>query len=287
MPELPEVENIKRGLIKKVINKKIISVEISEIVASSHKNQKRAIVKDNLEIFKKNLIGKTILDLTRRGKYLYFTLEKGYLVTHFGMTGAYFVVKEEKDIKNKNYYKHRHIIFNFETGEKMCFCDIRRFSELRYLDDISTFKPFQQMAPEPFYHDSLKKFLDKLNEKKYLNKEIKALLLDGSVFCGCGNIYACEVLYKEKINPLTFSKNLSEEDKKRIFISLKEILEFSIEKGGSTISDYVNSEGEKGNMQNYLKIYGKKVCPLGHATKNIKIKGRSTYFCPECQKYPV
>ncbi|MBF0714633.1 bifunctional DNA-formamidopyrimidine glycosylase/DNA-(apurinic or apyrimidinic site) lyase [Gemella sp. GH3] len=284
MPELPEVENIKIGLKPNVINKKILNVTYSNIISESHKNGKLALVKDELSYFSDNVIGKEILDLERRGKYVYFTLNEGYLVTHFGMTGAYFVVNDEREITNKNYYKHRHIIFELSTGEKLVFSDIRRFGELRYLDNISNFKPFKNLAPEPFENNSLDYFLAKLEEKKYKLQKIKALLLEGNVFCGCGNIYACEVLYREKINPERTADSLTLEEKKRIFETLVEILKFSITQGGSTISDYVHSDGGEGNMQNYLKIYGKKECPLGHETENIIIKTRSTYFCPVCQK---
>lgn len=283
MPELPEVENIKIGLEPSVINKKIIDVTFSSIIEESHKNGKLALVKNELSFFKENLVGKTILKLDRRGKYIYFTLDNGYLITHFGMTGAYFVVRDIGEITNHNYYKHRHIIFEFENGEKMVFSDIRRFGELRYVQDVATFKPFVNLAPEPFDKNSLEHFLTKLDSKKYREQPIKALLLEGNVFCGCGNIYACEVLYKEKIHPATLAKDLTIEEKTKLFNTTVNILKFSIEQGGSTISDYVHTDGGEGNMQNFLEIYGKKECPQGHKTENLTIKTRSSHFCPTCQ----
>lgn len=284
MPELPEVENIKLGLRPKVLGKKIIDIEISDVIKKAHAENKFALVKQELKYFVDNLLNKEILDLTRRGKYVYFTLDNGYLITHFGMTGAYFIVNDISEITNKNYYKHRHIIFELNTGEKLVFSDIRRFGELRYLDDISDFKPFINLAPEPFDKNSLDYFLEKLASKKYSKQKIKALLLEGNVFCGCGNIYACEVLYKQRIHPELLAEELTFKQKTKIFKALVEILEFSITQGGSTISDYVHADGGEGNMQNFLQIYGKKVCPHNHKTENITIKTRSTYFCPECQK---
>ncbi len=284
MPELPEVENIKIGLKPNVLNKKIIDIKLSTIITESHKNEKLAIIKNELNYFLENIKGKTILDLERRGKYIYFILDKGYLITHFGMTGAYFVVNDLSEIDNKNYFKHKHIIFEFSNGEKMVYSDIRRFGEVRYIEKIEEFKPFNTLAPEPFNEESLKYFLEKLDSKKYSSQPIKSLLLEGNVFCGCGNIYACEVLYKEKINPTMLAKDISQNTKEKIFNALVEILKFSIEQGGSTISDYVHTDGGEGNMQNFLQIYGKKVCPLGHETENITIKTRSTYYCPKCQK---
>lgn len=284
MPELPEVENIKIGLEPKILNKKIKNVSFSNVVTESHKNSKLAIIKNNLEEFKKNIKNKTILEVNRRGKYIYFKLDKGYLITHFGMTGAYFVVNNIEDIDNKNYYKHRHVIFELSNGEKMVYSDIRRFGEVRYINKIEEFKPFLNLAPEPFSRNSLKYFLEKLDNKKNQNQKIKGLLLDGNIFCGCGNIYACEVLYKEKINPNKLAKELTIEEKIKLFNNLVSILKFSISQGGTTISDFVHSDGEEGNMQNFLEIYGKKECPKGHKTDNIIIKTRATHYCPECQK---
>ena len=284
MPELPEVENIKFGLENKLKEKKIIEVTFSEVVKNGHSTGKQTIVKQNLLEFRKNIVKKTIYNVVRRGKYLYFILDKGYLIIHFGMTGAFFVVKDVREIDNKNYYKHRHVIFDLNTGEKLVFSDIRRFGELRYIDDITTFKPFNNLAPEPFDLGTEQYFISKLNEKKYKEQSIKALLLDGNVFCGCGNIYDCEVLYRRKIHPLTKADKLSLSDKKGLFRELVDILAFAIKEGGSTISDYVHTDGGEGNMQNFHQIYGKKNCPIGHNVEKIEIKGRASYFCPICQK---
>lgn len=110
------------------------------------------------------------------------------------------------------------------------------------------------------------------------------MLLEGNVFCGCGNIYDCEVLYRQKIHPLTKASELSKKKKESLFKELVDILELAIKEGGSTISDYVHADGGEGNMQNFHQIYGKKVCPLGHDVENVTIKGRSSHFCPICQK---
>ena len=256
MPELPEVENIKFGLEEVVINKKILDVKYSSVVKESHKLNKMAIVKQDIEYFSENVIGKKIEKLSRRGKYLYFTLNEGFIITHFGMTGAFFLVKDIAEITNKNYFKHQHVIFELSTGEKLVYSDIRRFGD----------------------------FLDKLAENKYKDQSIKALLLEGNVFCGCGNIYDCEVLYRQKIHPLTKASELSKKKKESLFKELVDILDLAIREGGSTISDYVHADGGEGNMQNFHQIYGKKVCPLGHDVENVTIKGRSSHFCPICQK---
>jgi len=164
MPELPEVENIKFGLEEVVINKKILDVKYSNVVTESHKLNKMAIVKQDINFFSENVKGKTIEKLSRRGKYLYFTLNEGYIITHFGMTGAFFLVKDISEITNKNYFKHQHVIFELSTGEKLVYSDIRRFGELRYIEDVSKFKPFVNLAPEPFDKTAKKYFLDKLDE---------------------------------------------------------------------------------------------------------------------------
>ena len=264
MPELPEVENIKLGLEDSLKNKKILSVTFSDTVKRGHELNKMPIVKQSLIEFSNNVVDKKIIKLTRRGKYLYLALNKGYIITHFGMTGAYFIVNDISEITNKNYYKHRHVIFELDTNEKLVFSDIRRFGELRYIEKIDEFKPFVNLAPEPF--------------------EKKANLLDGNVFCGCGNIYDCEVLYRKRIHPLTKACELTLKEKEDLFDELVFILEWAIKEGGSTISDYVHADGGEGNMQNFHQIYGKKKCPLGHDVENINIKGRSSHYCPVCQK---
>ena len=111
MPELPEVENIKFGLEEVVIDKQILDVKYSNTVKESHKLNKMTIVKQDICCFSENVKGKTIEKLSRRGKYLYFTLNEGYIITHFGMTGAFFLVKDIAEITNKNYFKHQHVIF--------------------------------------------------------------------------------------------------------------------------------------------------------------------------------
>ena len=284
MPELPEVENIKLGLEDSLKNKKILSVTFSDTVKRGHELNKMPIVKQDLIYFSSNVVGKEIKNLSRRGKYLFLTLDNGYIVTHFGMTGAYFVVKDIAEITNKNYYKHRHVIFELDTKEKLVYSDIRRFGELRYIEDIDTFKPFLNLAPEPFENNAKQFFIDKLSENKYKDLPIKALLLEGNVFCGCGNIYDCEVLYRKRIHPLTKASELDLKQKEELFDELVFILEWAIKEGGSTISDFVHSDGGEGNMQNFHQIYGKKQCPVGHKVENITIKGRSSYYCPECQK---
>ena len=157
MPELPEVENIKLGIEDSLKNKKILSITYSDTIKEGHELNKMPIVKQNLIYFSSNVVGKEIKNLSRRGKYLFLTLDNGYIVTHFGMTGAFFVVKDISEIINKNYYKHRHVIFELDTNEKLVFSDIRRFGELRYVEKIDEFKPFVNLAPEPF-EDNAKHF---------------------------------------------------------------------------------------------------------------------------------
>ena len=156
------------------------------------------------------------------------------------------------------------------------------FSE-KILAGINT-PELSQQALDGYVKTAKKYFLDKLAENKYKDQSIKALLLEGNVFCGCGNIYDCEVLYRQKIHPLTKASELSKKKKESLFKELVDILDLAIREGGSTISDYIHADGGEGNMQNFHQIYGKKVCPLGHDVENVTIKGRSSHFCPICQK---
>jgi len=181
MPELPEVENIKFGLEEVVINKQILDVKYSNVVTESHKLNKMAIVKQDINFFSENVKGKTIEKLSRRGKYLYFTLNEGYIITHFGMTGAFFLVKDIAEITNKNYFKHQHVIFELSTGEKLVYSDIRRFGELRYIEDVTKFKPFVNLAPEPFDKKAKKVTLIEDIDKDTLNNSDNPLVQKNNI----------------------------------------------------------------------------------------------------------
>jgi len=289
MPELPEVEGVVRALRPVAIGKTIEKVQVSETVHRSKSEGKDAILKAiDPEDFIKKMEGMEISDVTRRSKYIYFHLNKGdteyLLVNHLGMSGAWFAVNDLLEISEEKFRKHIHVIFETKKG-LLVFSDIRRFGEMRLLRAESDFPPLLLMAPEPFDNMALTHFLSMCDLSKYKDKPIKEVIMDGHVISGCGNIYATEALFKMGIRPSRKVKQISKIRKEELFITIVDILKESIVQGGSTISDYRNINGEAGGMQHRLKMYGRKICTeCGTPTKSLQIGGRTSVYCPSCQK---
>src|SRR5699024_7952539 len=287
MPELPEVELVKRELTP-VINLKITDVELSQYIYNGHKTNKRTIVKDNLDAFKTLVEGKTIMHIGRRGKYLYFLLgdeyETTHLVSHLGMSGAYFIVSDFEDIKEHNFKKHWQVIFSLDNGQKLIYSDIRRFGEMHTHESLHDFPPFARMRPEYTDGRSLEHYRTMMRAKKYENKPVKAAIMDGEVIPGVGNIYAVESLYLSHILPTRKVKNISDNRLRELFDRITEVFELSLSRGGSTISDYRSVTGGRGEMQNSFNVYQRKTCPLGHPLKTKVINTRNTFYCTTCQR---
>lgn len=290
MPELPEVEGVVRALAPNIEGKSILEATLSETVCEAHRQGKQCIVK-NMEPadFERKMRGMTVKKLSRRAKYIFFDLEKNnetfLMVNHLGMTGAWFIVQHENEILEEKFRNHIHAKFSLSTGELLIFSDIRRFGEFRLLGTIDEHPPLLQMAPEPFDDQALDYFLEKCGLPKYKNKPIKEVIMDGQVISGCGNIYATEALFRVGIHPARKAGRISIMRKIALFEEIQKVLLESIERGGSTISDYRNINGEAGGMQHRLKMYGKKVCPACNAsTKSMIIGGRTSVYCPKCQR---
>ncbi|RIJ63236.1 bifunctional DNA-formamidopyrimidine glycosylase/DNA-(apurinic or apyrimidinic site) lyase [Rummeliibacillus sp. POC4] len=289
MPELPEVEGVVRALQPVVTGKIIRRVQVSNTICTSIKEGKACIIKGmDHEIFSDAIKNMTIKEVKRRSKYIYFFLEKDninyVLVNHLGMTGAWFHVRSLEEITEAKFQKHIHIVFTFGEKEFLVYADIRRFGELRLLHSIEEYPPLLEIAPEPFSKEALPYFLAKAKLPKYANKAVKEVIMDGHVIAGCGNIYATESLFRMKIHPARKVSRISEKRKKDLFYTIVDILQESIDAGGSSISDYRNINGEAGGMQDRLKMYGKKTCPICHTnTKQLVISGRNSVYCPNCQ----
>jgi formamidopyrimidine-DNA glycosylase len=290
MPELPEVEGVVRALAPAASGRTIREVTISDTVIRSKEIGKEAVLKGiTTEDFKLDVVGMTITNVTRRSKYIYFHLVKDdntcLLVSHLGMTGAWFVVESIDEITETKFRKHAHVILNMEDGGLLVYSDIRRFGELRLIGCEADHPPLLKMAPEPFDQEASDHFLDFAALPKYAGKPIKEVVMDGHVISGCGNIYATEALYRMNIHPARKTERISMERKRELFQTIADILQESIDAGGSSISDYRNINGQSGSMQNRLQMYGRKVCPgCGAATKSMKIGGRTSVYCPKCQK---
>lgn len=271
MPELAEVETVRRTLKKRILNKKIIDVNI----------RYSKIVETNLDDFSKILIGNSFKDIKRIGKWLIFELDNYYLLSHLRMEGKYFV----KD-SNDEIVKHEHIIISFHDKTDLRYHDTRKFGrmllvkseELKYIDVIK--KQGIEANSDLLNGDYI---YENIHNK---NIPIKTLLLDQTIISGLGNIYANEVLFASKINPNSLGKDISLDTCKLIAKSSKTIIDEAIKEGGTTIKSYTSSLGVIGNYQTKLMVHKKEGIPCkicNTPIKKIKIGGRSTYYCPKCQ----
>ena len=270
MPELPEVETVKIFLQKNVINEKTLSVKIK------NKNLRFVINKDISQI----LNNTTITRISRRGKYLLFLYNNEHtLLFHLGMTGFFRIERKYE------YKKHDHVIFNF-IKKKLIFNDIRKFGFVKIFNnkEILNCSHLKNLGPEPlsskFCYEHFKK---NLNRKT----NIKNLLMNQSFVAGLGNIYCSEILFRSNIKPTRSIRLIKNHEINKIINSVKEILLSSIKLGGTTIKNFVVSDEKIGYFKNKLMVYGRNgMSCFKCKNKIVKItqSGRSTFFCPKCQK---
>ena len=273
MPELPEVETVKESLKLKLLGRKIIGVSIlwDNIIAYPSKEE-----------FTRKIGNKTITDIKRRGKFLIFDLDDYYLLSHLRMEGKYFFKNHNEDIN-----KHEHVIFDLGNNEELRYMDTRKFGKMYLIkkDEIDSIGPLKELGLEPWDNKLTSDYLLCKYRKKKL--PIKTVLLDQSIIVGIGNIYADEILFLSKINPLKSCNLINEEECNDIIKYTKEVLEKAIKMGGSTIRTYSSVDGVHGLFQNELLVHGKdkENCPIcGEIIKKIRVGGRGTYYCFKCQK---
>ncbi|QUX18870.1 bifunctional DNA-formamidopyrimidine glycosylase/DNA-(apurinic or apyrimidinic site) lyase [Staphylococcus haemolyticus] len=290
MPELPEVEHVKRGIEPYILNATIKSVTFSNKVIEGKQQGKETIIKGiNLDGFRLNSESFKIKSVDRRSKYIVFTIEKNnnqrIILSHLGMTGGFFIVDKLSDISTPNYRKHWHVVFHLDNGQQLVYSDIRRFGELRNLATYNDYPAFLEIAPEPFDDNALNYFLDRIKLKKYQNKPIKQMLLDHKMIAGCGNIYACEALFRAGVLPERKVKDVSNQERQTLFYYVQEVLNEGINNGGTSISDYRHADGKTGEMQLHLNVYKQNTCKIcGHDIEQKVIASRNSHFCPHCQK---
>jgi len=273
MPELPEVETVRRSLAEKLVGKKILGVDIY------HDN---IIEYPNVLEFKKNIISQKINDVKRYGKWLIFELDDYYLLSHLRMEGKYFF-KSSNDIRNK----HEHVIFKLDDDIEFRYMDVRKFGKMHLIlkDEIDKVGPLIKMGYEPWDKRVNVEYL----KEKYKNKKlpIKSILLDQAIVVGIGNIYANEILFLSGINPLKKGYELSDSELELIIDNTKVVLEKAIAMGGSSIRSYTSVDGVSGLFQQELFVHGKvgdKCKKCGTLIEKIVVGGRGTYFCNKCQK---
>lgn len=272
MPELPEVETVRKVLLKKLQNKKITNITIL------HNN---VFNKNDIEEVKQKIKNQTINDIKRRGKWLVFELDNYYLLSHLRMEGKYLYRN-----KNQKVEKHELVIFNINNEFELRYKDVRKFGKMELVEkDKLNESSLKKLGYEPWDKNLTSTYL----KEKYKNKTIaiKTLLLDQSIIVGIGNIYADEILFLSKINPHTKGKDLTEQNLKDIIENTKKVLEKAIEEGKTTIRSYTSEEGVTGLFQNDLNVHMKenKPCPVCKTKiRKDKIGGRSSYYCNNCQK---
>lgn len=268
MPELPEVETVKNTLKRQVLGKEIIGVDVFY----------NMIDKPDIETFKSLIKNQTINDIKRRGKFLMFELNDYYLLSHLRMEGKYFI--------DGNITRHDHVVFHFADGI-LKYNDTRKFGRMYLIDKDKAFleKPLCDLGLEPWDDNLNSEYL----KEKYKNKKlpIKSILLDQSIIVGIGNIYADEILFKSKINPLKKGCEITNDECNNIIKYTREILASAIKLGGTTIKSYESSRGVHGRFQNNLLVHNHEGdrCPNCNSTVlKIKVNGRGTYYCKECQR---
>jgi formamidopyrimidine-DNA glycosylase len=285
MPELPEVETIKKGLTQKILGLKIKEVKVL--------NQK--IVRNGLENFYETLKDNKIKTIGRIGKLLIIGLEeKNFLLIHLGMTGQLVYIDQKNIIAGGHNVPQRgglpnkwtRVILKFNNNVNLFYNDVRQFGYLKLVEAEELDKIKKRYGIEPltknFHWDDFKKIFWKRKTK------IKNILLNQSLIAGIGNIYADEILFAAGIHPQRAANTLREEEIKNIFKATEVVLKKSIEHRGTTFSDYVDASGNQGGFVKFLKVYGRTgkkclKCKQGIITK-IKIAGRGTSFCPSCQR---
>lgn len=274
MPELPEVESVKRGLNKTIVGCTIKFVEVFwDRIISKPKNVTK---------FKQRLTNQTFEKVERRGKFLLFYLNEEVIISHLRMEGKYFLFE-----KNEPKTKHTHVIFHLDNGEDLRYLDVRKFGRMSLVKRGEEFNDpsLIKLGPEPkeefFTYESIHPFL--LNK----TKAIKSILLDQQLVVGIGNIYADEILFRAKIHPETPAGSLTENQEKSLHQNIIKVMRSAVKAGGTTIRTYANAFGKEGNYQNKLLVYGKDGTPCqrcGTIIKKIKVNGRGTHYCPRCQK---
>jgi formamidopyrimidine-DNA glycosylase len=274
VPELPEVETIRRGLLQRLVGRQISGVRVRQVYLRE---------KVEVEMLQMHVLGKTIEGVDRRAKYILLRLHpEGVLVFHLGMTGRLWlgqpIVLDAL---------HDHLIFQLGPGLELRFHDTRRFGMCFYTTakELPEHPRFRHLGPEPLSPDFSSAYLQECAAGLW--KPVKNFLMDASVVAGMGNIYASESLFLARVHPNREVGRLRGHHWDRICNAVKEVLQAAIDAHGTSFSDYVDSEGRRGEFQNRLLVYGREGEPCvrdGSIVKRIVQAGRSTFYCPRCQR---
>lgn len=279
MPELPEVETIVRRLRN---GSDDFAPVPGNVIQDVKVFWKKIVATPDVPTFKEDLVGKEIISVQRRGKFLHFPLNQGHLIAHLRMSGDMLMEKRVDEqgaaIKKKD---HDQAIFDFKSSWRLVLHSVRKFSRVYYVTDPQTV--FGKLGPEPLSDEFSAEKLYKMLHKH--SRQIKPLLMDQSFIAGLGNIYADEILYEARIHPLRKSDSISRKQSQALYDAMQKILKKAIEKLGTSL-DWMYRGGE---YQNHFLVHQREgePCPdCGGKVRKITVGQRSTYFCPNCQKAP-
>lgn len=274
MPELPEVETVRRTLEKLIIGKTIedVTIHLPRIIQ----------LPDDVKQFRDQLIGCTIEKVGRRGKFLKLYCPPWVLVSHLRMEGKYRLASKEEPLE-----KHTHVIFHFTDGSELRYRDVRQFGTMHLFEAGTEDQqnPLKKLGPEPLTEDfTLDWFQEQIRKR---HSKVKAVLLNQEFLAGLGNIYVDESLFEAGIHPERLASSLQEEEIEKLYHSIQNTIREAIQLGGSSVRSYLNGQGEMGMFQLKIQVYGRKnePCPrCGHPIERLVVAGRGTHICSQCQK---
>jgi formamidopyrimidine-DNA glycosylase len=271
MPELPEVETTVRGLARYLDGARLARVELRR--ADLRRPFPQGLVQ--------SLTGATVTGLSRRAKYGLIHTDRGHsMVFHLGMSGRWRIDPEELGT-------HDHLVLETEAGHRLSLCDPRRFGSVDLIDTaaLDQWAPFAALGPEP-----LGELLTPAHLKLALSGRsaaIKLMLLDQRIIAGLGNIYVCEALFRSRIDPRRAAGKVTHPARERLVQAIKTVIAEAIAAGGSTLRDYAQPDGQLGYFSKRFDVYDRETLPCTHCQTPIKRLthgGRSTWYCPKCQK---
>jgi len=270
MPELPEVETVARGLRSLLIGRTIVNALVG---------WPRTIARPQEDEFAKSIVGRRVVSVGRRGKYVVIELDRGFLLVHLKMSGRLQVVRADDLVD-----KHVHLLLDLDDGWQLRFRDVRKFGRVYLVEDPA--EVTAGLGPEPLSDDfTLAEFRRLLARRK---GRLKSLLLNQHFLAGLGNIYADEALYDSLLHPLRSADSLTSDEQVRLYESIRTVLSRAVESRGTTLSDggYTDASGEMGEYQERIAVYGRGGRPClrcQSAIERMVIGGRSAHFCPRCQ----
>jgi formamidopyrimidine-DNA glycosylase len=271
MPELPEVESTRRGIEREADGKRILELRIYD-------HRLRWPIEGEMPA---RLAGQRIVAVGRRAKYLLLRLERGTMILHLGMSGSLRILPGHSER-----LKHDQFDLLLESGQSLRLNDPRRFGSLHYTtEDPEQHKLLRALAPEPLEPKFDAAYLHRITRKR--RAAIKQVLMNGHLVTGVGNIYASEALFRARISPRRAARRLSLADCARLVRSVRGALNAAIRAGGTTLRDYVGTDGNPGYFRQRLYVYerdGRRCRVCGTSVRRIKQGQRSTYYCPGCQR---